>query len=381
MPLSAEEREKERIKEMLKGNLFPCLRARSSFARRNADFLKDHPLGRSDKSKGFEGKMIYLPFAEQLAVGLLYDEGETYKYVRDVELFNWKLSIKGAMDIATVNLERISPPDFRQIQPGISLYVAAWPDEHTAARLILPEIFTRLPIVGEVIVMAPSADRILVADSSDTNAIMLLFEISASLWQEPRPIPMQPMILRNGAWADFELPVEHPCYFEWRLFALAALNLAYEQDAERIAVETKDTIFAGTLEVVQDIANGGIYTKSIVPEGRRSSLPCADYLEFFRQSANGQYESLAVCSLAKAREILEGRMEDDAEAYPPRVTIKSFPDSSQILRLGFEKESTLPAWEPPPALPESPLAEEEADEIEPEQELEKIEEPNKGSNL
>lgn len=346
---TAEERERERVKEMLKGNLFPCLRARSSFARRNADFLKDHPLGRSDKSKGFEGKMIYLPFADQLAVGLLYDEGDTYKYVRDVELFNWKLSIKGAMDIATVNLERISPPDFRQIQQGISLYVASWPDEHTAARLILPEIFTRLPIVGEVIVMAPSADRILVADSSDTNAIMLLFEISASLWQEPRPIPMQPMILRNGAWADFALPSDHPCYFEWRLFALAALNLAYEQEAERISVETKDAVFAGTLEVVQDITNGGIYTKCIVPEGRRSSLPRADYLEFFRQSANGQYESLGVCSLAKAREIMEGRMEDDPDAYPPRVTIKSFPDTAQIMRLGFEKESTLPAWEPPPA--------------------------------
>ncbi|MDX1986169.1 MAG: hypothetical protein SFV17_05745 [Candidatus Obscuribacter sp.] len=335
---------------MLQGTLFPCVRARVTFGRKNADILESRPLGRSNASKGYNGKLVYLPLAEQLAVGLLYDQGESYVHVRDVELGTWNLSIKAAMEIATANLQAISPTDFRQIEPGIKLFVATWPDVHTSARLLMPEIFTRVPdlLTGPVVAMAPSADRILVADGDDISALMLMMEISASLWQDARPIPMQPLVLKNGAWDYFQLPPDHPCYFEMKLFNLAAINLAYEQDSERIAIETKDSLFAPTLEVVQDLSTGSIYTKAIVPQGRRSSVPRADYLEFFREGQEGQYESLGVCSLARAFALLKNRIEEDYGSYPPRVLVRSFPDQRQIMNLGFEKESTLPVYVPPP---------------------------------
>jgi hypothetical protein len=106
--------------------------------------------------------------------------------------------------------------------------VAAWPDEHTAARLLLPELFERLKVRGELVVMTPTADRMLVADSADRNALLGLFEISSSLRKQPRPIPMQPMVLRKEVWEPFVLKPNHPCYQEWHLFCLAAMNVTYE---------------------------------------------------------------------------------------------------------------------------------------------------------
>lgn len=346
---SPEERERKRILEMLKGTLFPCVRAKVTFDRKNADIYEWKPLGRSNASRGYNGKLVYLPLAEQLGVGLLYDQGDTFAHVRDVELGQWNLTIKAAMDVAVTNLKKISPPDFRRIEDGINLFVAAWSDEHTSARLLVPEIFAGSPggIKGPLVVIAPSADRILLCDAFDISAMMLMFEIAASLWQAPRPIPMLPLLFRSGTWDILKLPPDHPCYYDLKLFSLAALNLMYQQESERIAIETNDSVFSPSLELVQDFDEGRLYTKVIVPEGRRSILPLAEYIEFFREGAEGQYESLAVVSLNRARAGLGARMEVD-ENFPPRIILHSFPDKKQLSELGFEKPSTLPVYVPPP---------------------------------
>lgn len=339
------------------------MRARVTFELKNATLFDEKGQNRSEKSRGFDSLLLNLPFCEQLAVGLIYDKGESYMHVRDVELWDWKMSFKQAMELAMENLRAISTRDFRVIEEGINLWVAAWPDEHTAARLLLPELFERLKVRGELVVMTPTADRMLVADSADRNALLGLFEISSSLRKQPRPIPMQPMVLRKEVWEPFVLKPNHPCYQEWHLFCLAAMNVTYEQDAERIFKSTKDAVFAPIPEVVQDSQTGELYTKAIVPEGRRTSLPRCDYLEFFRQTEDGQFESLGVCRLERAMSILGSRIEEEG-GYPPRVMLKSFPDRTQIPMLGFEKESTLPAYVPPEPVVEEVVEEEDEEEEE-----------------
>lgn len=342
------------------------MRARVTFELKNATLFDEKGQNRSEKSRGFDSLLLNLPFCEQLAVGLIYDKGESYMHVRDVELWDWKMSFKQAMELAMENLRAISTRDFRVIEEGINLWVAAWPDEHTAARLLLPELFERLKVRGELVVMTPTADRMLVADSADRNALLGLFEISSSLRRQPRPIPMQPMVLRKEVWEPFVLKPNHPCYQEWHLFCLAAMNVTYEQDAERIFKSTKDAVFAPIPEVVQDSQTGELYTKAIVPEGRRTSLPRCDYLEFFRQTEDGQFESLGVCRLERAMSILGSRIEEEG-GYPPRVMLKSFPDRTQIPLLGFEKESTLPAYVPPEPVVEEVVEEEDEEEEEEEE--------------
>ncbi|MBK9619454.1 MAG: hypothetical protein IPO31_09740 [Candidatus Obscuribacter sp.] len=65
--------------------------------------------------------------------------------------------------------------------------------------------------------------------------------------------------------------------------------------------------------------------------------------------------------------ILGSRIEEEG-GYPPRVMLKSFPDRNQIPMLGFEKESTLPAYVPPVVVVQEEVVEEEDEEEEEEEE-------------
>lgn len=322
---------------VLEDKLFPCIRARVTFDLQNSDILERRPLKREEKKEGFTGKMLYFPFGTELAAGLIFDNGESFVHVRDVELAQWNISFKAAMEIAAANLRKLSPPKFRLVQQG--LYVSNWRDMHDIARLMLPEMFAELEVDGDMVALAANADMLFVTGSEDVVGMELLLMFGNAL-SATRPVPMVPVVWRQNSWQVLNYHPDHPNFDRFNDFRQHALRRQYDVQLEQLNREYKETIFVSPYLVEQD-ESGEFYTKAIVPEGRRTSIPVCDVWEFFRFDNEGQIQCIARSPMARAVSALGVRIEEEVGLYPPRYLLKSFPDSSQVPAIGLDFRNPL----------------------------------------
>jgi hypothetical protein len=86
------------------------------------------------------------------------------------------------------------------------------------ARLLLPEMFEKLELKGEPVVVGASREVVFVAGSQEPEALELMARwIPEYLDKHPFPIAFAPMVLRNGGWSPYRPSSDLP--------AAAALEL------------------------------------------------------------------------------------------------------------------------------------------------------------
>lgn len=148
-------------------------------------------------------KFAYRPLAEHLGVGLAIDRPEHIEYIGDFTRFG--MPAAELYEIALTNLQRMTRAaegGFDELSPGV--WVGHWGDEYAAERMLVPELFTKLPLKGEPVCFMPGAERVYVVGSDDNASLQVVLSLVDERMKAPRSLLRFAFVLRDGTWHIFE---------------------------------------------------------------------------------------------------------------------------------------------------------------------------------
>ncbi|MBP6747763.1 hypothetical protein KA344_21220 [bacterium] len=312
----------------LLARLLPCLRTLSGFQTSN---LKARAMAPPDTSSG---ELVFFPYADVLAIGLVFDKGETVQHARHFELERIGLDAEAAIDIAVQNLKQLSLDSMRPVQHGF--YTSPWKDTYDGCRLLLPEIFSKLSVQGEVVALSAAADNLFVTGSEDIVGLELMTTLGAALMKCPSGVSALPLVLRDGAWESFQLAVDHPAFDTINTYRQNVLRMLYkEQEAllqQSSPAGRRTTITPFVFD--HDRERGFLFSKTSVLDGSVNVIPETDVVEFFKKNWLRQEECVARASLARVTEILASKLTKDPILQPGRWYLNEFPSAAELAALG-----------------------------------------------
>ena len=317
---------KQTIERKLK--LFPSVRAQTTYD------VQNWKLKATNQQAAVQ--IPCLPYAGQFAVGLIYDNGESLAHVTDLDLANWNLSLKTAMDMAVENLRSISNEKFRQVQPG--LYVSPWQDFHDSARLLLPEIVKSLAVDGDIVAMVPTANTLFITGSQDHVGLDLMLSLSMALMDDRLSILGMPVRLKNDNWEILTVAPTDLIAERVNVYRLNILKCLYDDQEKLIqsgfSSQRVDKITA-PFSLQRDDKYDLVYSRTCAIEGHPDSLPLSDFVEFHKVKDKGTV-CVAKASMPEVMQVLKSNIRLVESLYPPRFELACFPNENELKALGMK---------------------------------------------
>jgi len=134
---------------------FPDAKSDVLLSVRNRSYFSLIELQNQLNGKG-ELSWPYLPLAEHLGVGLVYDLPEAMLMLQQSHLDDWGVSFYEAYEAAYLNLSE-SQAAFATLEERT--YMSTTGDNYDASRLLVPELIEALKVDGHPVVMIPNRDR------------------------------------------------------------------------------------------------------------------------------------------------------------------------------------------------------------------------------
>jgi uncharacterized protein YtpQ (UPF0354 family) len=308
--------------------LLPCVRTLSSFQQTNFAF-KQQPGYEPEK------EMIFFPYADVLAMGLVFDNPETMSHLRYVDVEELEMEIEDVIDIAVENLKKISEGPMRIVQPGF--YSSPWKDFYDSSRLMLTDLFSGLAVDGDIVALTPAPDALFVTGSNDAIGLELMAALGQTIMKaNPRAISALPLVLKDGVWQSFIVPPEHAAFDIINTYRLNILNVLYQSQDSHLAEVAKETgKFVSTYAIENDKNRGYLYSKTSVLDGTASLIPETDVIEFFKSGAFGKKDCVARAPFETVWHVLQQTMLEDSIYRPERWHLSAFPDPAQLKQIGM----------------------------------------------
>ena len=292
--------------------LFPGVRDRATIesARWMAELSGSTPVGIPHR---FVGTSI-------LAV-LVVDSPSTMMMVNDQHIEDWDADFDEAFAIAVANLQD-STEVARWGQVGGSVYASLWNDDYDASRLLLDATIDPLELVGDPVAFVPHRNRLIVTGADDAQGLSIAMELTERELDQPSQISAVPLVRRNGTWADFELPDDHPAAPALRRLRAADRSLAYGSTTPLIQSVVGDgTYVANSILAEKDDV---IVSSATWVDGGPSIIPEVDQILFFKdQETNWMVAWHDVVAHV-------GDLMQPTDFYPTRFRVESFPTADQL---------------------------------------------------
>ena len=303
---------------------------------------------------------VYFPYADVLAVGLLYNKPEANRQLTYQDLDALALDSDRAVDLAVRNLEALSKDKFRLVQSGF--YTSPWKDNFDGARLLLTDLFKELEVDGDIVALAPAADALFVTGSRDADGLKLLTMLSAASMRGANPLAALPLVLRNNLWQSFLPEPKNQAFHEMYHYRLTVLQHHYERQSQLLAdtynpkllpEQSGNTsagfIYAAPLLIEEDQRTKCYYSKTSVLEGSPASIPSTEVVEFYRKDRSGEKQCVARAPFQLVQEELFRKLKPHSHFKPERWYLSEFPDSQELSALGTMAPGKPHGdWIPPP---------------------------------
>lgn len=323
--LTARNRKRDANEQL--ASLLPCVRTLSSFQQTNMTFRKQ-PTYSSEK------EIIFFPYAEVLAMGLVFDDPETMKHLRFVDVEELGIEVEDAIDIAVENLRNISAGPMRVVQPGF--YTSPWKDFYDGSRLMLTELFENLDVDGEVVALSPAPDSLFVTGSKDLIGLELMSALGQSLMRHPRSVWCMPLVLKEGVWQAFVVPPDDAAFDTINTYRMNILNSLYQAQESMLADVAKETgAFVAPFAIETDSARDYLFSKTSVLEDNVCIIPETDVVEFFSRGLDGQKECVGRAPFDVVSQILSEKLVFDNAFRPGRWHLSQFPSPSELQQIGM----------------------------------------------
>jgi hypothetical protein len=280
-----------------------------------------------------EGKPeIQMPFqliGEHLMLTVVYDTEFTMRSLNRENYEKWGITFEQAVEDAKANLLQ-STVSWAQI--GDRVVCSMTGDNYDSARFVLPEFVRAQKFVGDPIALVPDRDNCFLADGGDAESVAMIFKIAEENKAEfQRALSPLPLILKDGVWQDWELPLNHVMRKEYDRQRLHFLGGMYTEQRELIyavAGEESDLPYLASFSAMKRPETDEELSYCVWSEGVVSLLPRTDLVLFF----DGD-DLLSVCRWEDAVEAFGALLVAEESFYPVRYLTMGFPAKEEIAKV------------------------------------------------
>jgi len=293
-----------------------------------------------DKRDGWDGAIQ--PMCDALAVVVAVDRPATISLLRGVKLREWNISLQPLLKRAIANLREISPVSFERDPAGF--YISQYNDQYDCSRLLVPEVFDRLPLNGSPVVIPAVRNGMVVAGENDVSGLIAMSKFAdEEILKATRPISYLPLVRRGADWVVFEPddPALEP------LQEMRVKQMLWDYECQRELLQSycdragRD-VHVAKVEPRKFNAGVRVRTFSTWAQGASTLLPRTDAVAIYQSDK----ERWLIRSWDDVWAVCGGTFSDEG-MYPSRFLTPASMSESQLARL--DAEFGAPTWLPPPA--------------------------------
>ena len=319
--------------QVLRGVL-PRVRDRAWFSavRRQAEL----ELG-ADEAAIDETMLPFQAINDELAAHLAYELPSSVTEIGPDRLRAWGLTFEALYERAKENLRAASQAPWEEGAPGV--FVSPFHDSLDATRVVLPELFTALPLKGKPVFIAPTHDIVFVTGDEDAEGLQQIAVWTEEALLEPRAHTAIAFRLVDGTWERWLPAKGQPAFAKLKLLALQTTASAYSRQKEVLEALLESNgheILVATLRAFR-APSGDVFTACAWQDGLEALLPQTDRIDFVRPGAANTPSSAKVWSTTFdiARKTL-GELMQPIGDLPERWRVKGFPTDSQLEQMALE---------------------------------------------
>ncbi|OEZ57646.1 hypothetical protein DUGA6_42840 [Duganella sp. HH105] len=273
-----------------------------------------------------------VPFSADSVLMLAYDSPHSIQTLSQTALTDWGVSFDAALAAALDNLRDISVANFVQVAPGVQM--AAWDDSYEASRILLADLFFRLNVGGDPVVMMPTRNRLLVASSNNSAAQLAMLALARGYASDEGRVISALMYRFEQGKAVAYLPPDAEVLAQLeqlKKIYLADDYASQKQLLDKVYEREQVDIFVATCQLVQKTDSGRLISYGVWTEGVDTLLPEVDLVALVRpdddsESGVGAPKLVAWDDLRAS--IAE--LASSEEGYPARYRLRSFPSRQQF---------------------------------------------------
>ena len=308
----------------LKASLLPVVRSTDYFA---LSRLQSQASGKSQTVDRTATQCL----TEGVSICLAYDSPRSISILTDASLINVGLDFSGALTIARDNLRDKTDPR-RMAQPEPGLFVGQWGDSYESSRMLLTDLFYRLPLYGDPVVYVPSRSQLWVTGSRNTKGIESMLRFGREDHFGAYPLSPSLFILRESQWEKY-LPESSTSQDMLRHIELRRKTVDYGQQKgylEAINRSGNINIFVSPCNFSKEGASGRPFTVCVWPKGADTLLPLTDKVALLIDPETKNHITVEWQIL---QSVVGHLMEKQADLSPERYRVRLFPSENEIAEL------------------------------------------------
>jgi uncharacterized protein YtpQ (UPF0354 family) len=270
------------------------------------------------------------PLSGDSVVMLACDSERSIQTINGATLAGWGVSFEEAMAAATDNLRDASAANFEQIAPGI--FAGAWGDSYESSRILFSDLFYRLELGGEPVVMAPTRHRLLVSSANNKAGLIGMLALARSFVQdEGRQVSALMYRFENGKPVEFVSDDGDVAQLagELRKFFLLEDYHTQKQMLDKLNARAKLDLFVASYKLLQAEDTGLIQSYGVWTDKVDTLMPEVDKVTLVRYHEESGEPDIRVVDWAELRTQIK-ELRQSVEGYPARYRLTSFPSPEQL---------------------------------------------------
>jgi hypothetical protein len=302
--------------------LFAAVRERALLA------AVDGPGWGMEKAADSRKRPARVPISDWFARALVIDHPSHVAIVNEEQLVSWNVTFDEAFATGLSNLKDCTVAKFRQ-EGGY--FVGTWSDDYDSSRILLADIFNDLPLKGDPVVCLPNRVTLMVTGADDPEAIRAMLikaeEIVRTLARRQNP---GPLIIRNGAISDYDVPAASPIYRDiQRARRIAALSYYEEQNRnlEQFYKKIGKDLFIASYTLSD--RDGRYLSLGVWSRGIPTLLPLSDEIAFYDDTLPEAERIVARLPWSLVQAAF-GDLMLDTKMFPIRYYVSGFPEAAQL---------------------------------------------------
>ncbi|MGI9599342.1 MAG: hypothetical protein ACR2QK_24475 [Acidimicrobiales bacterium] len=266
----------------------------------------------------------FQPFGGDLVTVLLWDAPSTMSVVNQAQLEEWGARFNDLLPVAIDNLEDQSNAGWTAVDKRV--WTSLNEDEYDGARMLIPGYLDQTGLAGELVVIHPNRNLLIVTAVDDVDGITTACELALEDLDAPSPISFQPLVGRDSDWRPLVLPPSHPAHRNWQRLTCMSHEMNYKSLQEPLQHLVGDDLFVSSYQMAE--ASDGSYVSYCTwTEGVASLLPRTDLIGLVTDRGE------AITAEWDSVHRLVGTTMEPTDHYPELWRVMSFPTTADVARL------------------------------------------------
>ncbi|MEM7275778.1 MAG: hypothetical protein AAF547_22070, partial [Actinomycetota bacterium] len=244
--------------------------------------------------------------------------------VNQQQLDHWGARFGDLLPVAIDNLADQPNGGWQAIDNRV--WISRSGDDYDGARMLIPGFLDETGLAGELVVIHPNRNHLVVAAVDDVDGIRTACELALEDIDAPSPISFQPLVGRDRDWRPLVLPPSHPAYAPWRRLTCLANELNHRSLHQSLQQLIGEDLYIPRYLLAEG-ADGLVSSYTTWTEGVPSLLPRTDYIGLVTEQGE------AVTAPWNTVHRMVGTMMEPTDHFPELWRVLSFPDNAGISRL------------------------------------------------